>query len=218
MKVILQIVLWAVIVFLGYLIYDSINAPIQFNKVKEKRYLPVVKKLQDIRESEMAFKEVNDRYTDNFDSLVRFIDTAQFTITQRRDTSYLDEKFKKTYGVDKYIQDVKIDTLGHASVKDSLFKDSNRYKTMMYVPGTDKKEKFELRADSLYKNENYIPVFEARVDKAVVLEGQNENLIQRERKTRSVDDVNGKYIKVGSMRKINTNGNWPKSYGREDDE
>lgn len=214
MKVIIQIVLWAVIIFLGYLIFDSVNAPIEFNKVKEKRYAPVIKKLEDIQKSELAYKDVNGRFSGNFDSLVRFVDTAKFVITQRRDTSYLDKEFKKTYGVDKYIQDVEIDTLGYSSVKDSIFKNTDRYKNMMYVPGTDKKVKFELKADSIHKNDQYIPVFEARVDKAIVLKGQDENLIRGEQKLKSVDGVNGKYIKVGSLREVNTNGNWPKSYGK----
>jgi len=211
-KVILQIVLWIVIVFLGYEIYDSIQAPIQFNKVKKERYIPVINRLKDIRESELAHKEVTGRYEGNFDSLVRFIDTAQFVITQRRDTSYLDKEFKRNYGVDKYIQDVIVDTLGHRSVKDSLFKNSDRYKNMMYVPGTDKKVKFELQADSIKRNDEYLPVFEAKVDKAIILKDQDKNLVERERKIKSVDDVNGKYIKVGSMNKVNDNGNWPKKY------
>src|SRR5699024_635307 len=99
----------------------------------------------------------------------------------------------------KYIQDVIVDTLGHRSVKDSLFKNSDRYKNMMYVPGTDKKVKFELQADSIKRNDEYLPVFEAKVDKAIILKDQDKNLVERERKIKSVDDVNGKYIKVGSM-------------------
>lgn len=215
MKIIIQIVLWIVAVFLGYMIYESVQAPIKFEKVKKERYLPVIEQLQEIRKAEIAYKDINDRYAGDFKSLIEFIDTAEFVITQRRDTSYLDEEFKKNYGVDRYINSILIDTLGYVLVKDSLFRDSDAYKSMMYVPNTDDKVQFELEADSLYKNENYIPVFEARVDKAVVLEGQDKNLIANERKRQSVDDVNGPYIKVGSLTKINDNGNWPKDYGKD---
>src|SRR5699024_1584475 len=97
----------------------------------------------------------------------RFIDTAEFVITQRRDTSFLDEEFKKTYGVDKYINDVIVDTLGYSSVKDSLFKNSDRYKQIMYVPNTNDEVQFEIQADSIRKNDSYIQVFEVRVDKAL---------------------------------------------------
>lgn len=214
MKTGLQIVLWIVIGFLGYLVYDAVITPIQFNKIKKERYLPVIKKLKDVRTAELAFKEVNGRYSGDFDDLVTFIDTAQFVITQRRDTSYLDKEFKRVYGVDKYVQDIIIDTLGHVSVKDSLFKTTDSYKTMMYVPNTNQQVKFELEADSIYRNEDYLPVFQARVDKSIVLEGLDEHLIAKEKKANSVDEINGAYIQVGSMNKVNTNGNWPKNYGK----
>ena len=34
MKIILQIVLWIAIIFLGYKLYGSITGPIEFNKIK----------------------------------------------------------------------------------------------------------------------------------------------------------------------------------------
>lgn len=215
MKGIIQIALWVVIVFLGYLIYNSIQEPIEFEKIKKERYMPVLKKLEDIRISEIAYKDVNGYYADDFDELVSFIDTAEFVLTQSRDTSYLDEEYKEIYGVDKYVPDIIIDTLGFASVKDSLFKDTNRYKEMMYIPNTDKKEKFELDAGVIIVNDNEIPVFEASVDKAVILKGLNENLIEREREKQSVDDINGSHIKVGAMNRVTDSGNWPKDYGKK---
>lgn len=214
MKAIIQIVLWVVIVFLGYLIYNSIQEPIEFEKIKKERYIPVIEKLEDIRISEIAFKDVNGYYAEDFEELVKFIDTGQFVLTQTRDTSYLDEEYKKIYGTDKYVPDIIVDTLGYASVKDSLFRDTDRYRDMMYIPSTNKQKKFELEAGFIILNENEIPVFEAKVDKAVILEGLNENLIELEKKKQSVDDINGPYIRVGSMNRVNDSGNWPRDYGK----
>lgn len=214
MKAVIQIVLWVVILILGYFIYNSIQEPIAFEKVKKERYLPIIEKLEDVRISEIAYKDVNGRYTADFDELVKFIDTAQFVLTQTRDTSYLDEEYKKIYGVDRNVPDIIIDTLGYASVKDSLFRNTDRYKEMMYVPATDKKEKFELDAGIIILNEHEIPVFEAKVDKAIVLKGLNKNLIEIDKNKQSVDDINGAYIRVGSMDRVNDSGNWPKDYGK----
>lgn len=218
MKVILQSVLWLVILFLGYLIYNSVQAPIEFEKVKKKRYLPTLEKLKDVRKAERAARDVTGDYIGDWDDLIRFIDTAEFVITERRDTSYLDEEFKKNYGVDKYISDVVVDTLGYYSVRDSIFKNTDRYKTMMYVPGSDQKEKFELEAGHITEGKLEIPVFEARVDKAVLLADQDENFVDNERKLQSVDDISGPVIKVGDMKKVTDSGNWPKNYGKKDDE
>lgn len=215
MKIVIQIVLTVIIGVLGYYTYKSVYGPVEFNKIKEKRYQTVILKLKDIRDAEMAHREINGSFTGSFDSLVKFIDTAQFVVTQRRDTTFLDEEYKKTYGVDKYVEDVVIDTLGYKSVKDSIFKNTDRYKDMMNVPHTENK-KFELEAGFLQKDNNKIAVFEAKVNKSEVLSDLNQDLVVQEKQTVAVDGVNGEYIKVGSMTEVNTSGNWPKNYGDND--
>src|SRR6056297_2289134 len=121
MRLSIQLLLWVVIIGLAYLTFNAVYEPIQFNKIKEKRYAKVIENLKDIRDAELAHRTVTGEFAGEWDNLVRFIDTAQFTLTQRRDTTVLDEEYRKTYGVDKYKEIVVIDTLGYASVKDSLF-------------------------------------------------------------------------------------------------
>lgn len=215
MKIVIQIVLTVVIGVLGYYTYKSVYGPVEFNKIKEKRYQEVILKLKDIRDAEMAHREITGSFTGSFDSLIKFIDTAQYVVTQRRDTTYLDEEYKKNYGVDKYVEDVVIDTLGYTSVKDSLFKNTNRHKEMMYVPYTDNK-KFELEAGYIQKDKSKIAVFQARVNKSEILSDLDQDLVVQEKQTIAVDGVNGEYIKVGSMTEVNTSGNWPKNYGDND--
>ena len=77
-----MLVLWVVIGFLAYNTFMSVYKPIQFNQIKEKRYAVVIKSLKDIRDAQLAHKQVTGRFANNFDNLVKFIDTAQFTITQ----------------------------------------------------------------------------------------------------------------------------------------
>ena len=168
--------------------------------------------MKDIRDAELAYKDVTGRFTGSFDELIAFVDTAQFTITQRRDTTVLDVEMTKAYGVDQYKELVLIDTLGYRSVKDSLFKKSENYREMMWVPTTNKTEKFELDAGFITKSNNRIPVFEAKVAKEVILKDQPQQLVMQEKKIVSADAVNGEYIRVGSMEEIDTNGNWPSFY------
>ena len=218
MRFVIQILLWLVIIFLAYLTFNAVYEPIQFNKIKEKRYTKVIKNLKDIRAAELAHQEVTGKFQGSWDSLVKFIDTAEFAITQRRDTTFLDEEYKKTYGVDQYIEDVVIDTLGFVPVRDSLFKgDQERYRTMMNVPVDGVDAKFELKAGTIAKGESQIPVFEARVAKAVVLADQDRTLVLQENEVQSVDDVNGRYISVGSMTEVSTSGNGFDRYGGDKD-
>ena len=164
LRPVVMIVLWVVIGFLAYNTFMSVYKPIQFNQIKNKRYAQVIKNLIDIRDAQLAHKQVIGRFADNFDNLVSFIDTAQFTITQRRDTSVLDVEMTRRFGgVETFKDEVIIDTLGFVSVKDSLFGDDSRYKTMMNVPAGEEGAKFELKAGFLDQNDIKIPVFEASV-------------------------------------------------------
>lgn len=215
MKLVIQLLLWIVIIFLGYLVFNSVYGTTQFNKLKEKRYQTVVDRLKDIRDAQLAYEEVTGKYADNFNDLISFVDTADFMLTQRRDTTVLDVEYQEAYGVDQYIDIVIVDTIGTASVKDSLFKD-NRYTQMNKVPVEGVDAEFELEAGTIVKNENRIPVFEARVDKAVVLHDQDPDLVMQEKQIASVEEVDGPYIRVGSLEKINTSGNWPLQYEEND--
>ncbi|WP_372755084.1 hypothetical protein [Mariniflexile sp.] len=212
-KPVISIGLWVLIGFLAYQTYMSIYTPILFNQERNRRYTKVIKNLIDIRDSQLAYKQVNGKFTDNFDSLVKFIENGKYTIIQRRDASVIDEELSRRFGVDTYKDIVIIDTLGFVSVKDSLFKKSNRYKTMMNVPAGKEGEKFQLEAGFIKQNDMNIPVFEASVKKEVILFDQDRDMIIQENQVVSVDGVNGDALKVGSMNEVNTNGNWPKTYG-----
>jgi hypothetical protein len=56
---------------------------------------------------------------------------------------------------------------------------------------------FEMDAGTVVKRENRLPVFEVKVDKAVVLHDQDRDLVLQERQVVSVDQVNGPYIQIG---------------------
>ena len=200
---------------LSRLIFLSIYGEIQFNQLKEKRYKVVIENLKDIRDSELAHRTVTGQFEGNWDSLVKFIETEKFTITQRRDSTVIDKELTRIYGVDTTKDIVIIDTLGFVPVKDSLFGADSRYKTMMNIPTLNDGQKFELKAGLLEQNGVNIPVFEASVSKKILLFDQDDNLVDLESEVKSVEGVNGPTLKVGSMDEVNTNGNWPKNYSKD---
>lgn len=212
-KPLLTIGLWVLIAFFSYQTYMSIYTPILFNQEKEKRYTQVIKKLIDIRNSQIAFKQVNGVFTSNFTELINFIETGKYTITQRKDDKVIDRELTARFGVDTFKDIIVIDTLGFVSVKDSLFKNSTRYKTMMNVPVGKPGEKFKLEAGYFTQNDIKIPVFQASVKKNVILFDQDPDMVSQENQVISVDGVNGDVLKVGSMTEVITVGNWPKTYG-----
>ena len=209
--------LWVLILLFASLLFKSIYDEIKFDEVKNARYQVVIKKLKDIRDTQLAHRTVKGVFQNNWDSLVKFVEIDSFTITQRRDSSVLDKEMTKRYGGVKTYKDIVIvDTLGFVSVKDSLFGFDDRYLNMMYVPfSKDDQTRFELQAGFLNQNGIDIPVFEAFVKKRIILYDQSLNLVLKENQVQSVDGVNGSSLKIGSMNEVNTNGNWPKNYSKD---
>ena len=203
----LELFLWVLSIFFASQIYSSINGPIKFNQVKNERYTEVINRLKDIRTAQIAHKDVNGFYANNFDSLVSFIDNGIFTLIEKRDSSYLE--YNRTYRIDMLKEVEIVDTLGFVSVKDSLFGNNESYKMMAKVPidGTD--SEFSIKADIIDKNGYQVPVFEVKVKKDIVLFDQNKDLLDQENKVISVDGVNGPEIILGSMTDVSTSGNWP---------
>ncbi len=207
MKLALQAVLWILAVFFSYKIYDSINGPINFNKTKNERYAVVINKLKKIRKAQIAHKDVKGVYCNNFDSLVKFIDTGIFTLVEKRDSSYLE--YDRTYRIDMLREVIVIDTLGYVTVKDSLFSNSELYKDFASVTVGGVGADFKIDAKIIDKNGYKVPVFEVKVAKDKILHDQDTDLLKLENETVSVDGVNGPEIILGSLTEVSTNGNWP---------
>ncbi|AXO79102.1 hypothetical protein DZC78_01460 [Olleya aquimaris] len=214
-KPFLTLALWALIIFLGYITFNSVYGEIEFNKLKEKRYAAAIERLIDIRDAQLAHRTVTGKFTKSYDELIRFIENGKFTLVERRDTSVVDEERTLAYGgVTMFKDEVIVDTIGYEPVKDRLFKDTDRYKTMMNVPLAKEGTKFTMDAGMLEdENGNEIPVFEAYVKKDDILYDQDKNLRLKENQVISVEGVNGDALRVGSMSDFKTLGNWPKTYG-----
>lgn len=208
MKIGIQVFLWVASIFFAYKIYDSINGPLKFNQKKNERYATVINRLKDIRSAQIAYKDVKGVFSDNFDSLIEFVDKGHFTLIEKRDSSFLE--YDRIYRIDMLREVVVIDTLGTVEVKDSLFKNSDEYKEMAFIPinGVNG-QKFEIASKVIDKNGYKVPVFEVKVKKSVILFDQNKDLIKQENETIAVDGVNGPEIVLGSLTTVSTNGNWP---------
>lgn len=213
MKTVLKLVLWVLSIVFAYMIYLSVNAPIEFKKVKQERFTAVINVMKDIRNAQEAHKTVKGEYAADFNTLVQFVDSSQYIITQQRDSSFYE--FNKVYRIDM-LKEVKIiDTLGFVSVKDSLFKNDMRYKNMMNVPFAANGEKFKMEAKVIRKNDYRVPVFKISVDKKTVLYDQDPDLLATENAQMSVDEVNGSQIIVGSLVDVSNSGNWPPIYDKK---
>ncbi len=203
MKKVLQVILLAVIVILGFLIVKSIQKPIEFNKERKKRYEAAIERLKDIRKAEVAYKTEKGKYTGNFDSLIHFIKydsvSVEKIVGEYPDSLDQTEALKK--GLAK-IEKTKIST------KDSLFSDNYSIDSLKYVPYT-KGDTFKLGAGEVMTGSNVkVKVFEAAVKNEVLLKGLDKQLVINF--TDEWEQITGyPGLKVGSLTEATNNaGNW----------
>ena len=80
-KVFTYLILPLCIAGLVYLNVKSISEPVQFKKHREYRESVAIQRLKDIRELQVAFKNVNARYSSTIDSLKMFYNEGKMKIT-----------------------------------------------------------------------------------------------------------------------------------------
>ena len=80
-KVFTYLILPVCIAGLVYLNVDSISEPVNFKKHREYRESVAVQRLKDIRDLQVAFKNVNAHYASTIDSLILFYNEGKMKIT-----------------------------------------------------------------------------------------------------------------------------------------
>jgi len=179
-----KITLPIIIILLAGWLTNIILEPIKFEKEKNYRYTFIKEKLIDIRSAQLAYKEKNGQFTNDFDELIEFVKIDSFVLVQKTDT--LIEYYNKVYRELQFKDTLFIDTLGKVSILDSLFHKNYPIDSLSYVPPVNKL-KFEMKAGVVNKSKIDVPVFEARDPSPY--DPQNTLII-------------------GSMLEANLNGNW----------
>ncbi len=196
-KTIFQIILIGIAVVLGYFTYTSIMQPVNFNKEKRAREKVVIQHLKDIRSAQFIYKQLNNRYTGSFDTLIRFMDSARIPVVKiipdPNDTTY-------TLTIN--------DTVGYVRVADSLFRgqknvDYHRIDVIPFSEGA----KFQMKAGIINKGGVKVHVFEVKAPFSTFLKGMDEQLVVNLSATKKEQK---KYtgLKVGSITEPSTDGNW----------
>jgi len=196
-KTIFQIILIAIAIVLGYFTYTSIMQPVNFNKKERVREAVVIRYLKDIRSAQFIYKQLNNRYTGSFDTLIRFMDSARIPVVKMipdpNDTTY-------TLTIN--------DTIGYVKVADSLFRGQKNvdYHHIDIIPFS-KGAKFQMKAGVITKGGVKVHVFEVKAPFTTFLKGMDEQMVVNLSATKKEQK---KYtgLKVGSMTEPSTDGNW----------
>lgn len=208
LSIVINIILFAIIVLLAWQVVKSIQAPIKFGNEQKAREAKVVERLIDIRNAEVLYKNANNKYTANFDSLILFCQNAEIPIVKIVPDP-TDTTFTRTIN----------DTIGYVKVMDSIKskREGFNINDIKFVPFSNPQQQFELESGNIDRNGIKIPVFEARSPYEVYLATPGTAFSEKEWKQR-VDNAKAEKeninryagLKVGSMEEATTDGNWEK--------
>ncbi len=208
MKTVFQILLTIAILFLGYLCYDSIMQPIQFQKQHNKRKEAVIQRLEEIRDVQVAYKSVYKKYTGSFDTLVNFLKSDSLPLVKKVGSltdSMIEAGITETKALALGI--ISRDTI-RISAGDSLFKANYPVDSLPFVPYSDG-VKFEMGAGVVITGSGVkVRVFEAKTPNRVFLIGLDKQEVTN---LNVIAEKFEKYpgLKVGSLEAANNNaGNW----------
>ena len=209
LSIVINIILFAIIVLLAWQVVKSIQAPIKFNTEQKARETKVIERLIDIRNAEVLYKNATNKYTDNFDTLIKFCQNAEIPVVQM--ISKQNPEDSTYYTV--------YDTIGFVKVMDSLKSGREGFDIadLKVVPFSEPKTNFELEAGTKESSGIKVPIFEARTPYEVYLGQPGAAFSDKEWKQR-VDNLKAEKesihryagLKVGSMEEASTEGNWEK--------
>jgi len=186
MKYIINIILLAIVCYLGYELFNTVKEVVVFNKEKAIRDEATIDRLKLIRRVQLAHKTEKNQYAGTFDSLKLFAlngnytiltkigDPNDSTIVARTDTSF-------------------------TSILDSLFKGDKTIANELDIIPHSGGAKFSLQAGKITKNDIEIPAFEVKAPYKAIYNGLVEKYYAAK-----LDQS----MQVGSMADATTSGNW----------
>ena len=222
-KVLTYLVFPLIIAGMVYAIVQSVMEPVQFNKHREYREGIAIQRLKDIRDLQVAFKNVNGRYSPTVDSLKMFYNEGKMKVVMQigsRDDSLAmanTQNLKKRNPRIKPEQMLELHKQGQklvfqieneVAVKDTLFthRDDFCVDSLAFIPFSGD----SLIMESTIKTVSgvKVPLFEASMPFKSLLRGLNNQLrinLDAERE----DQGRYKGLQVGSITAPNNNaGNW----------
>ncbi|MBR4978609.1 MAG: hypothetical protein IKY95_06625 [Bacteroidales bacterium] len=222
-KVFTYLLLPAAIVGLTYALVTSIMEPVEFNKHKDYRQDIAVQRLKDIRDLQVAFKNVNGHYTSDIDSLKAFYNEGKMKVVMQIGSKDDSLAMANTQALKKRNPRIKPEDMlklyqqgqslvftieNEIAVKDTLFhtRENFRVDSLAFIPFCGDSVIMESTVKKV--SGVNVPLFEAKMPWKKLLKGLNNQL--RINLDAQLEDQ-GKYqgLMVGSIDAPNNNaGNW----------
>lgn len=150
MKLVTNIVLTIIVIVLGYFLIRILSEPIKLKQEQKIKKEAIIRKLENIRSAQFAYKSVKNKFADNWDSLIKTIRDEEFTVIKTIGDPNEEDSIK--------LAQITRDTL-HIPILDSIFSSNYDIDSIKYIPFT-KGSIFNLEAGSINQRGVDVHVFE----------------------------------------------------------
>lgn len=172
-----------IVLGMAYYLYSSIQEPIKVNRIYKKRKEATTDRLEKVREAQMAYRNKEDGFADNFDSLIYSLQSDSI------------EKVKIIGNPDDTATTTEYDTTYQPLWKEA-YDQRFAFDSLRYIPYSGGKE-FSIDAGVKEKNKVEVKVFEVTAPDSIWLKGLKTQYLQ-----------SPKSLQMGSMNKGTYSGNW----------
>lgn len=222
-KVLTYLILPACIAGLTYALVSSVMEPVHFEKHREYRKDIAVQRLKDIRDLQVAYKNVNGKYTADIDSLIMFYNEGKMKVVMQigsqddsvavantkalkaRKPRIKPEEMLKLYNEGQSLV-FKIEN--EVPVKDTLFSHREHFviDSLAFIPFCG--DSIIMASTVKRVSGVNVPLFEASMPYKSLLKGLN-NQLRINLDAQCEDQGKYKGLQVGSISAPNNNaGNW----------
>jgi len=175
---------------MGFMVYKSIQDPIEFNAEKTKRENAVVQRLMDVRTSQEIYRLIKGDFAQDFETLVSVLKTARIPILKMvGDKDATDGVFS-------------VDTT-YVNALDSIMNLKIELDSLQYIPYSGGKT-FYLKAENIEFQKTMVPVLEVGAVKKDFMGKFGEDRFAMYDKSFNPKDM----IKFGDLSKPSLAGNW----------
>ncbi|MBP3253162.1 MAG: hypothetical protein J6M30_01465 [Bacteroidales bacterium] len=207
-RLVLSIVMGLAVVVLAWVLYSSIKRPLAFDNEYNMRSTEVINKLKDIRTLQEQYKNTNNSYCNDMDSLIDFAFNGKALLVQKFGTVPDNMTESQAIKEGKLRRDTTIvNPLEKLYQEGKLNTPKDKIKELKFIPYSDGQE-FIMKASTLDKGGISVAVFEAKAPIESYTKGMDEQTVVN-RKAELEAKVNG-YAgwKVGDLEQTVTDGNW----------
>lgn len=147
MDKVIRIVLVIAVLAMAYVLYETIAAPVRYEKEVRRREAVIIERLKDIKTAQFAYREAFGNFTGNWDTLINGVKTGQIPLI-RQIGEYIDSTSVVTF-----------DTT-FESILSSKFLPNYPIDSLRFVPFGEGVQ-FTLQAGTVTKGGVVVPVFMA---------------------------------------------------------